>query len=54
MLSRADQRLHVGFSASGRLRRSAYGIDLDLPLGMDRFALDDTVYIEVDAQFIAR
>lgn len=52
-LNPADQHTHVGFSATGEVRRSEYGIDFNLPLGMGKLALSDKVKIEIDAQFVA-
>ena len=49
----ADQKVHVGFSASGEVRRSDFGIDFNMPLGMDKLALGEKVKIELDAQFTA-
>ncbi len=50
----ADRSLHAGFSASGGLLRSEYAIELALPPGIDKFAVDDVVLIDIDAHFIAR
>jgi polyisoprenoid-binding protein YceI len=48
-----DQKLHSGFEATGELRRSDFGIDFNMPLGMGKLALGEKVKIEIDAQFIA-
>lgn len=47
-----DMRL-AGFSATGTLRRSEFGIDFGmLPLGVDKLALADEVKIELDLEFV--
>ena len=35
------------------MRRSDYGIDFNMPLGMGKLAISDKVKIEIDAQFVA-
>jgi polyisoprenoid-binding protein YceI len=48
-----QNRIHAGFSATGRLRRSAFGIDFGImPLGTDMLALGDEVEIELDLEFV--
>ena len=48
-----QNRRHVGFSASGALRRSEFGIDFGmLPLSADKLALGDEVKLELDLEFI--
>lgn len=48
-----DQRLRAGFTATGMLRRSAFGIEFGLlPLGGDKLTLGDEVKIEIDIQFV--
>lgn len=48
-----QNKRHVGFSASGSLRRSEYGIDFGMmPLGADKLALGDEVKIELDLEFV--
>lgn len=43
----------AGFSATGSLRRSEFGIEFGLlPIGMDTLALGDEVKIELDLEFI--
>ena len=46
-----DQSLHVGFTATGEVRRGDFGIDFNMPLGVDKLALGDKV--ELDIQFVA-
>lgn len=44
---------HAGFSATGSLRRSEFGIEFGLlPIGMDTLALSDEVKIELDMEFV--
>ena len=48
-----QNRRHAGFSATGSLRRSEFGIEFGLlPIGMDTLALGDEVKIELDLEFI--
>ena len=48
-----QNRRHVGFSATGALRRSEFGIDFGmLPLSADKLALGDEVKIELDLEFV--
>ena len=44
---------HAGFSATGTLKRSDFGIEFGLlPIGIDTLALSDDVKIELDLEFI--
>ena len=46
-------RQHAGFSATGELRRSDFGIEFGImPIGVDKLALSDTVKFELDLQFV--
>lgn len=48
-----DGLLHAGFSASGELRRSEFGIEFGImPIGADKLALADKVRFELDLQFV--
>jgi len=48
-----QNKRHVGFSATGSLRRSEFGIDFGmLPLSADKLALGDDVKIELDLEFV--
>jgi polyisoprenoid-binding protein YceI len=48
-----DGKQHAGFSATGTLRRSAFGIDFGLlPLGGDKLMLGDEVKLEIEIQFV--
>ena len=46
-----DGKLHAGFSGEAQLSRSDYGIDFNVPLGVDKLALGDKVKVELDLQF---
>jgi polyisoprenoid-binding protein YceI len=48
-----DGKLHSGFIATGKIVRDDFGIDFNMPLGVDKFALGKKIDIEIDAQFIA-
>lgn len=47
-----DQQRHAGFSASTTISRGAFGIDFDVPLGVDKVALGDKVKVELELQFV--
>lgn len=45
-----DGTLHAGFTATGVLSRSAFGVKFDVPLATGGFAIGDKVNIELDVQ----
>jgi len=45
----ATNRNHAGFSATGAIRRSEFGMT---PLGADKLALGDVVQIELDLESV--
>src|SRR6266567_4623179 len=45
-----DQSTHAGFSATGQIRRSDYGIDFGIIPGAEKLMLGDKVKIELDLQ----
>lgn len=47
-----DQKRHAGFSAAGTISRSAFGVDFDVPIGVDKVAIGDKVKIELELQFV--
>ena len=47
-----DQKRHAGFSASTTISRSTFGIDFDVPLGVDKVALGDKVKVELEIQLV--
>jgi polyisoprenoid-binding protein YceI len=49
----ADGSTHAGFSATGEINRDDFGVDFNMPLGMDKVALGKSVKIELEMQFVA-
>lgn len=49
----ADQRTHAGFSATGNIKRSDFGIDFGIIAGAEKIMLGDKVKIELELQFVA-
>jgi polyisoprenoid-binding protein YceI len=49
----ADGTTHAGFSASTVITRDDYGVDFNMPLGLDTFALGKKISVELDLQFVA-
>jgi polyisoprenoid-binding protein YceI len=48
-----DQSTHAGFSGTGQIRRSDFGIDFGIIAGAEKLMLGDKVKIELDLQFVA-
>ena len=48
-----NETTHAGFTATGEIRRSDFGIDFGLVLGADKVMLADKIKIEIDLQFVA-
>jgi polyisoprenoid-binding protein YceI len=48
-----DQSTHAGFSATGQIRRSDFGIDFGIIPGAEKLMLGDKVKVELDLQFVA-
>lgn len=48
-----DGTTHSGFSASTEVNRDDYGVDFNMPLGLDVFALGKKLKVEIDLQFVA-
>ena len=48
-----DQSTHAGFTATGQIRRSDFGIDFGIIPGAEKLMLGDKVKIELDLQFVA-
>jgi polyisoprenoid-binding protein YceI len=48
-----DGSVRAGFVATTRIVRDDFGIDFNLPLGMDKFALGKRIDIEIDVEFVA-
>ena len=49
----ADGTLHAGFAATGVVNRDDFGIDFNVPLGMDKFAVGKKIAVELELQFVA-
>jgi polyisoprenoid-binding protein YceI len=48
-----DGKLHSGFIATAKILRDDFGVDFNMPLGIDKFALGKKIDVEIDVQFIA-
>lgn len=48
-----DGKDHAGFSASTVVNRNDFGVDFNMPLGMDKLALGEKVNVELELQFVA-
>jgi polyisoprenoid-binding protein YceI len=48
-----DGSTHAGFSATTTVDREDFGVDFNMPLGVDRFALGKKVTVELELQFVA-
>jgi polyisoprenoid-binding protein YceI len=48
-----DGKLRSGFIATAKVLRDDYGIDFNMPLGIDKFALGKKIDVEIDVQFTA-
>jgi len=48
-----DGKLHAGFVATAQIVRDDFGIDFNMPLGVDRLALGKKIDIDIDVQFTA-
>jgi polyisoprenoid-binding protein YceI len=48
-----DGKEHAGFVATTQILRDDFGIDFNMPLGVEKFALGKKIDIEIDAQFTA-
>jgi polyisoprenoid-binding protein YceI len=46
-----DGKLHSGFIATTKVLRDDFGIDFNMPLGVDKFALGKKIDVEIDVQF---
>ena len=47
-----DDRVRVGFTAIGAIRRSDYGIDFNAPVGTSTLMIGETVRVAIDARFL--
>ena len=47
-----DQSTHAGFSATTTISRKDYGVEFDVPVGVDRMAIGDKVTVELEIQLV--
>lgn len=47
----ADGKERAGFIATAQVLRDDFGIDFNMPLGIDKFALGKKIDVEIDIQF---
>jgi polyisoprenoid-binding protein YceI len=47
-----DGKQHVGFIASAQILRDDFGVDFNMPLGVEKFALGKKIDVEIDVQFV--
>jgi polyisoprenoid-binding protein YceI len=47
-----DGKDHAGFSANTVINRNDFGVDFNMPLGMDKLALGEKVNVELELQFV--
>lgn len=52
-VSPSDGRLHAGFAGIFDVDRETFGIDFNMPMGVDGVAIGKTVQVELEAQFVA-
>ena len=48
----ADGKHHAGFSAVTVINRNDFGVDFNMPLGMNKLALGEKVNVELELQFV--
>jgi polyisoprenoid-binding protein YceI len=48
-----DGSTHAGFSAVTTVNRDDFGVDFDMPLGVDKVAIGKKVVVELELQFVA-
>ena len=49
----ANQTTHAGFTATGSIKRSDFGIDFGIIPGAEKLMLGDKIKVELDLQFVA-
>lgn len=47
-----DGRQHAGFVATTQILRDDFGIDFNMPVGLDKLALGKKIDVEIDVQFV--
>jgi polyisoprenoid-binding protein YceI len=48
-----DQSTHAGFSATGQIKRSDFGVDFGIIAGAEKLMLGDKIKVELELQFVA-
>ena len=48
-----DGKPHAGFTATAVINRKDFGVDFNMPIGIDKVAISDKVNVELDLQFVA-
>jgi polyisoprenoid-binding protein YceI len=48
-----DQSTHAGFTATGQIKRSDFGVDFGIIPGAEKLMLGDKIKVELDIQFVA-
>jgi polyisoprenoid-binding protein YceI len=49
----ADGSTHAGFSATTTVNRDDFGVDFNVPLGVDKLAVGKKIAVELELQFVA-
>jgi polyisoprenoid-binding protein YceI len=49
----ATGNTHAGFYAETQVNRGEFGIDFNMPIGVDKLALGEKIKVELDLQFVA-
>jgi polyisoprenoid-binding protein YceI len=49
----ATGQLHAGFYGEAQVSRNDFGVDFNMPIGVDKLALGEKVKVELDLQFVA-
>lgn len=47
-----DQTTHAGFSATTTISRKDYGVEFDVPIGVDKVAIGDKIQVELEIQLV--
>jgi polyisoprenoid-binding protein YceI len=47
-----DQKTHAGFTATGTVKRSDFGVDFGIVPGAEKLMLGDKIKVELDLQFV--
>ena len=49
----ATGNVHAGFYAETQVNRNDFGVDFNMPIGVDKLALGEKIKVELDLQFVA-